>query len=218
MGWLEADDAGMGSRTANRDGDVRGQSDGRHAGSDRRRFAATRATRRAVQVPGIQCPARKQVVALDPEGEFRQIGLGQQDTTGLLHASHAGSVRIGNAPLEDGRAELGQHAGSIEAVLGREGDAMQRAELFARHDGGFGGLGSLQRVVGHGDNRIDAGIRKVNAVEVRLHHFYRRHFLRADQFSELGGVLIDKSGVHRGVSLIGNGGNKPRSRDLPNVC
>ncbi len=56
--------------------------------------------------PGVRSRSRrtsgKQIVALNPIGEFRQVGLGKQDATGLLQACDAGRVAISMRPLKIG--------------------------------------------------------------------------------------------------------------------
>jgi len=75
------------------DGDVAPDPDRRQARRDSRRLAAARSARRAIQVPRIICPPRKQVVGFGGVGKFGKVRLRKQDAARLLHARHEQRAR-----------------------------------------------------------------------------------------------------------------------------
>src|SRR5208282_5220808 len=90
---LQSTYAGEVSRHANRSTAVTAC-----ARSDRRRFAATGATGRAIQVPGIVASAVKQIVGLPRHQELRGVSCAQDDCAGILQPCDKRSILLRNKP------------------------------------------------------------------------------------------------------------------------
>ena len=67
----------------------------------------------------------------------------------------------------------GDHAGSVDAVLDGEGDAVERTPELAPHRGVFGLPRPVHHSVGEGDKGIDPWVDSLDAIQVGLGHLNR---------------------------------------------
>lgn len=65
---------------------------------------------------------------------------------------------------------------------------MERAELGARHHRRFGLPGAFHRAIGQRHDRIQLGIDRRDAVEMRLHDLDGRKLPLSDELCDAGGV------------------------------
>ena len=134
--WVgfSAEDAGVGRRPAHRDRQVAAEADRRHPGGDRRRLAAARATRRALEVPWVvRSPRAGGFRSRRRVGKLREVGLREQDPAGALSSAPPRSTSVfGDAAGEDRRPPLAEDPGGVERVLDGERHAVQWPDLASR--------------------------------------------------------------------------------------
>ena len=162
------EDAAEMRRRPQRAADIRAEFQRHEAGGERRRRAARRPARGAVEVPGIFCGAVNIVITLPISDPHRQIGLADHDGAGGFEPLHGERVEVGLPILELRIAIGGRQTGDVELFLDRHRQAEQRAALAARQRR-VGGIGRGPRAVeiAHDDGvdlrveRLDAGNRGV---------------------------------------------------------
>ena len=84
------------------------------AGRDRCGLSTGRAAGRTIQVPGVIRSTGEQIVALNPIGKFRKVGLRKQNAPCLFQPRNAGRIRGRRSSFEDRRSALGPHHRGVD--------------------------------------------------------------------------------------------------------
>src|SRR5947209_13572141 len=112
----------------------------------------------------------------------RAVRLADEDRARAAHARHDGRVMVGDAAAEHAETGRRRQPRGVEDVLGRERHAVERPEdRFAPPRAAVGGARLLDRALGgREDDGIEAGIDRVNVLEMRADDLERRELLLAD--------------------------------------
>ena len=157
---------------------VGAESHGAEVGGHRGTRAPTGARRHPGRVVGVAGVARQHGTEREgPAGrELGQVGLGQDDRARLAQLAHlVGVVGRNRAAEGEGSVGGGQVVGVV-VVLHDHGDAVQRTGEAGLREGGIQLAGPPQRVLAHGDDRVQVGsllVVRLDAVEVAPHQLLR---------------------------------------------
>ena len=216
LSGLEAHDAAVVGGQPVGASQVGADAERRQSGGNRRSLSAAGATGRLVGVPRIHGLAEYLIGGLGPQSEFREVGLSQQDGSGLLEAANRGGILSGNAALEQFRSAGGPDSGSVETVFGGKGDSMQGPPQLAPHHGGLGLARTLPASSRQGDDGIQPGIEGSDALQVGIQNLHRRKRLGADPLRLTGqtGVTDVRLGHGASRSVESSTGSKAKTLGL----
>ena len=148
-----------------------------------RRLAPIRAARSAWRSRRIVRVARRserRILVGRAERELVQVGLAQEDRTGLAKMRDRRAVARGDMPVADARRRRRRDAAHVEQVLDRDRDAVQRAAIAAGGDLTVGVLRLTARFVGrHADERVQPAVVGLDPLQTLVGDLRRRHFTRA---------------------------------------
>ncbi len=144
-----------------------------HAARHGRGRAAAGAAGRAVGRPRV--PGRANVGVDDAVGEFEQVGFAHQHGPGRGEAVDEGGVARGHVVGQDAAAAGRTHAGGVDQVLERDGNAVEQAAIQAptQFIGGAPG-GGARLVGGDGDKGVEHGVERLDLGEGQLGHGHGR--------------------------------------------
>ena len=194
----EADDAAEGRRASNGPAGVRAEGHRHHAGRDGGARSARRAAREAGEVPRVP---RRRPGQIERGPRVRHLVRGQfsqQDGAGVVELGRRGGILSRDAVDEDPRVAGGEDARRVVDVLEPEGNAVERAAVYARRDLGLGlpGLAAGQ-VEGARDERVRLRVQCLHAADQRVDQLHGRQPARRDQPRKLGyGEVVDFCGHH----------------------
>ena len=145
-----------------------------------------RGPRRAVQLPGISTRRPDEVVAHVLVPGMRGVGLADDDPARRLGALGDDAIEVGNAGFEELRAIGTTQARYRLQILDGNRYSMQQAEIFASHDGRFGGPRRFEGTIGiDGEEGVDLPIQGLDSGQDGLDEFDRRYVPGADCGGEL---------------------------------
>ena len=175
---LQGKDAVVMRGIAHRAADVAADFQRRQARRHRNAAAASRATGRALRIPGVLGRPEQRAVGLKIHAELRHIGLAQDDGAGRPQPRHQACIRLGLVVLERRMARGGGEARHVEGLLDRDRHAVQRPEpgpLLAAALGTALGKGAVRRPRGlhragpiDDHQSIDGAIDPSDPLQVRL--------------------------------------------------
>lgn len=178
--WLEARDRTGERGVSNGACGIVAVSKGAYSGSDSRRRAAARATRRQVSVPRIKCGSMQWIVRKPAQGEFRGIAAPYDDCAGASPVRNYSAVFTRDQAAESRHTAAGRARSLIHIDLNRNWHPMKRT--------GFE-ISTAQRVI-RGmcrrarfitieiDDGIDARIYCIQSLQRGIYHLYARNNLR----------------------------------------
>jgi hypothetical protein len=207
---LEPDDAAAGGGDPDRAAAVGAEGQRGLSARDRGGGASGGAARGAREVPWVPRHAEQRAVGEGLVSELRRGGLADENGAGLAEPSHGHRVLGGHLGGIDQRPHrradpLGEHE-----VLHGEGHAVERPEPFTTHHRGLGAPRGVARLVRrHRDERVDGGLKRLDAREHRIHHRDGRHLLGTDQAGEGQRVDVDHGRCLR-VILTSPSASRPR--------
>ena len=117
QGGFDTDEAAQAGGRADGPAQVRSQAEGRKPRGDGGRFPAAGASGRPVQVPGIAGLPKNVIVRFPPQGEFRHVGLAQQNAAGRFQAGVDLRVLPGYVAVVNLRSKGHSHPCRFDAVL-----------------------------------------------------------------------------------------------------
>jgi hypothetical protein len=168
----------------------------------RKAAAAAGAAGGVVGVPGVAAVVTEAVFAHADEGEFRGVGLAEDDGAGVLDAFDDGGVFFRDAVFEEEGAGGGGDAPGHLGVFDGDGQAVESAQLVAAHDGILGGLCVGEGlVVGDEEEGVKLGIDSFDPVEEELGELYGGDLPGGDQLEEVGGGGVGEFLVRHGVAV-----------------
>jgi uncharacterized membrane protein YfcA len=199
------------ARTAHRARSVGPQCQRTEARGDRRRAAAARAARRALEIPRIARDAEGRAVGQALDAEFRRRRLADHDGARRAQALHQHVVGGGcSIVLEDRRAVPRRHAPDVDKVFYADRHAVQRPKLVASAHGLLGRLGVASRFLRHHHAKaVEPGLGMLDGFQDALDIVDRRKLLGADEGSGLHGRHEEQIGIGHAATL-----SDPR-HDLP---
>ena len=155
-------------------------------------------------VPGISGRAPMMIDAV-AGGEFAHVELAEQDCAGVFEVGDYGCVVIGYVGGEDLGAAGGEDARGVELVLDGDGDAVERAAMFASGDFFLCLLRGGEGVVAaDGDVAVELAVDAVDSFQVGFDGFNGGDFLSLNQSAEgRGGQEGDGFGCSLACLLIG---------------
>ena len=103
--------------------------------------------------------------------KLRKVRLREQDSGSLLHpGSDSCGIRVRQAAPEDRRAALGEHAlPCLSSSFAVKGTPCRGARGSPAITAASAALRRPKRVVSHGDDGVQFGIERLDAVQMRLH-------------------------------------------------
>ena len=195
---LQADEAGVRSRAADRTAAVLRDGQRADAGGHRRDRAAAGAARRQCRVPGVAGGAEQRVRGVAVVGELGHVGLADQQRAAGDCA--AGGQFVVRRPVlaQRRRAAGGGQVDAEQAVLHRERDAVQRRQRITLGEALRCRRGLGQRgIVAPRHHRVQPRVDRIHARQHRLHHSQRRQAAIAVAALQFGGRQLPQSKTHR---------------------
>ena len=125
----QTDDAAERCRDAERTAEIGAFGERNHAGGERRGAAAGRSARALAGVPGIARPAEDFVERVAAGGEFRAVGLAEDDRARVPEPSDDLSVLVGHVVGVDRRTVRGPQRGDRRDVLDADGQSAERPRI-----------------------------------------------------------------------------------------
>jgi hypothetical protein len=209
---LQADEAAIGGRDADRAGAVRRGRGGAQPGCDGRATATARAANRAVRVPGVARDPEGGALGVAHDGELGQVGLAEDHGTGGAQPRDEVVVSLG-PPTVRGRAPRGELAGHVLGVLDGDRHAEQgplvpcaaaRIRLPGVHKGPLGH---------HGPKGVQFRPEPLDPFEVELDELDRGHLAPAHHLGLARGPGEGEvSGIHGAAAYPGAKSGQGRDR------
>ncbi len=187
-GRLDGGDAAAGGRQAQRAAGVGAEAHRDGAIGDGAGGAGGGAAGDAGRVPGVAGVAQHIVVACRAVGELGQMQRGDVERAGLPESGDDRGVLRGRLVVAQLGAPARDPALAVEHVLVRQRHAGERARRCALGDGGVGGLGGGEGLVGlQRDDAVGELMRRAQALDGGRGRLHARHGLVADGLGERAG-------------------------------
>ncbi len=150
--------------------------------------------------PRVMRDAGERAVTDRRPAELGRRGLAEHDRPRLRQPRNQRRVLGRNEALAQMRAVFGRNTLGLSRILDRDGNAVQRADRFARGQPPIRRIGRAQRLfAGQRGKGIDPGLQRFDPPQERCDHLGGRDLLVADQTREVGGRQVTKRlAVHRG--------------------